>query len=71
MRLLTTALEGLHTEGVSITDSEGRYVYANSAHAQILGYAPSDLQNLDPAAFRMDRADPEELETFFADPEQK
>jgi len=40
MRLLSAALENLG-ESVSIVDGEGKIVYANAAHARMLGYDPA------------------------------
>lgn len=40
MRLLATALESL-PEAVSVSDPAHRIVYANSAHARLLGYDPA------------------------------
>ena len=45
IRLLATALESLD-EGVSIVDAEGRFVYANSAHARLYRYQPDQLSEL-------------------------
>jgi PAS domain S-box-containing protein len=39
IRLLAAALESL-PEGVSISDTENRIVYANTAHGRLLGYDP-------------------------------
>ena len=39
MRMLTAALENLD-ESVSVLDEQGRIVYANAAHARMLGYEP-------------------------------
>ncbi|HET7462500.1 MAG TPA: PAS domain S-box protein [Longimicrobium sp.] len=41
MRMLTAALENL-AESVSVLDEAGRIVYANAAHARMLGYPPGE-----------------------------
>ncbi len=53
LRLLARALEALE-QGVSITDEQGRFIYANAAHARILGYDPAELEALGPGAFMPD-----------------
>jgi PAS domain S-box-containing protein len=56
MRLLATALEGLEN-GVNIVDAEGRFVYANSAHARLYAYDRERLTQMC-ATDLLDSSDP-------------
>jgi len=53
MRMLTAALENLD-ESVSVLDEHGGIVYANAAHARMLGYEPGGLPPGGVAAFLPD-----------------
>lgn len=50
IRLLATALDTLE-QGVSVLDEDWKYVYANEAHARLLGYDPAELARLGAEAF--------------------
>lgn len=50
IRMLATAFEQLD-EGISICNAEGEFLFANAAHARLLGYQPGELRNLSPIDF--------------------
>lgn len=59
MRLLATALDGLQ-EGVSVSTGDGEYLYANTAHARLLGYDPGTLSSIKQSDFVADQAGQEQ-----------
>jgi two-component system NtrC family sensor kinase len=60
MRLLAAALDRL-PEGVSIVAPEQGFLYANAAHARLLGYAPERFSEVSPEVFLPDQAAREQL----------
>ncbi|HET7232490.1 MAG TPA: PAS domain S-box protein [Longimicrobium sp.] len=60
MRLLTAALENLD-ESVSVLDENCQIVYANAAHARMLGYPPGEVPPAGAEAFVPDEAGRAEL----------
>ncbi|HET6762036.1 MAG TPA: PAS domain S-box protein, partial [Longimicrobiaceae bacterium] len=60
MRLFAAALENL-TECVNVLDGEGRIVYANAAHARMLGYEPAAPPAAGMQAFAPDAAAADEF----------
>ncbi|MEP6617654.1 MAG: PAS domain S-box protein, partial [bacterium] len=63
---LSTALENLRDDAVSIQHENGKFVYANGAHARLYGYDPGMLDTLRNDAFLPDAGAAEEMRQIVA-----